>query len=66
MTNHGGSKRSSSLIFRRRLTLIRILLRRPHSCDALSVAMHGEMQGDGSVGDVVSALTHDFAALKLA
>lgn len=29
MTNHGGTKRSSSLIFRRRLTVIRTLLRGP-------------------------------------
>lgn len=64
MTSHGGTKRSSWLIFRRRLILIRTLMRGPLSRDGLVEAVNQEMQGEGYLGDVASALKHDLEALK--
>lgn len=64
MTNRGGIKRSSWLIFRRRLALIRTLLRGPHTREGLIEAVNQDMQGEGYVGDVASALKHDLDALK--
>jgi hypothetical protein len=64
VTSHGGTKRSSWLIFRRRLILIRTLMRGPLSRDGLVEAVNQEMQGEGYLGDVASALKHDLEALK--
>ena len=64
MTNRGGIKRSSWLIFRRRLVLIRTLLRSPLTRDELIAAVNQEMQGEAYVGDMASALKHDLDALK--
>jgi len=64
MTNHGGLKRSSWLIFRRRLALIRTLLRGPHTREELIATVNQEMQGEGYLGDVASALKHDLDALR--
>lgn len=64
MTNRGGTKRSSWLIFRRRLSLIRTLLRGPNTREGLIEAVNQDMQGEGYVGDVASALKHDLDALK--
>jgi predicted DNA-binding transcriptional regulator YafY len=64
MTNRGGTKRSSWLIFRRRLSLIRMLLRGPHTREELIAAVNQDMQGEGYVGDTASALKHDLDALK--
>lgn len=63
-SNRGGIKRSSWLIFRRRLVLIRTLLRGPLTRDDLIAAVNHEMQGEAYVGDVASALKHDLDALK--
>ncbi|HMQ30898.1 MAG TPA: WYL domain-containing protein [Chloroflexaceae bacterium] len=64
MTNRGGTKRSSWLIFRRRLSLIRTLLRGPHTREELIEVVNQDMQGEGYVGDAASALKHDLDALK--
>lgn len=63
-STRGGIKRSSWLIFRRRLVLIRTLLRSPLTRDDLIITVNQEMQGEGYVGDTASALKHDFDALK--
>lgn len=65
MSNRGGTKRSSWLIFKRRLALIRALLRSPSTREELIATVNQEMQGDGYLGDVASALKHDFDALKV-
>lgn len=64
MTTRGGTKRSSALIFKRRLALIRALLRGPMTRDQLIATVNQEMLDDGYIGDVASALKHDFDALK--
>ncbi len=64
MTNRGGIKRSSWLIFRRRLALVRTLLRGSRTRNGLIETVNQEMQGEGYVGDVASALKHDLDALK--
>ena len=64
MSNRGGTKRSSWLIFRRRLILIRTLLRSSLPRDALIAAVNQEMQGEGYLGDTASAFKHDLDALK--
>jgi predicted DNA-binding transcriptional regulator YafY len=64
MTRHGGTKRSSWLIFRRRLALVRTLLRGPLARDELIAAVNQEMPDEGYVGDTASALKHDLDALK--
>jgi len=64
MKNRGGTKRSSWLIFRRRLTLIRALLRAALTRDELIAVVNAEMRGEGYLGDVASALKHDLDALK--
>lgn len=61
----GGTKRSSWLIFRRRLTVIRLLMRGPLSKDALVEAVQREMRGEGYVGDVANAFKKDLDALKI-
>jgi hypothetical protein len=53
-STRGGIKRSSWLIFRRRLVLIRTLLRSPLTRDDLITAVNQEMQGEGYVGDTSS------------
>ena len=45
MTNRGGTKRSSWLIFRRRLALVRTLLRGPLPREGLIEAVNQDMQG---------------------
>lgn len=64
MSGRGGTKRSSWLIFRRRLALVRTLLRGPGTRNALVVAVNDELRGEGYVGDVASAFKHDLDALK--
>ena len=64
MTHRGGTKRSSWLIFRRRLALVRTLLRGADTREGLITVVNLEMQGDGYVGDVASAFKHDLDALK--
>lgn len=64
MTNRGGTKRSSWLIFRRRLALVRMLLRGPDTRDALVAAVNEELRGEGYLGDIASAFKHDLDALK--
>ncbi len=60
----GGTKRSSWLIFRRRLLLVRLLLRKPMSGVDLINAVCGEMGDDGYPDAAASALKHDIDALK--
>ncbi len=58
-----GSKRSSWLIFRRRLLLVRTLVRGPQSRDALIAAVQQEMH-EGYIGDLAAAFKNDLDALK--
>lgn len=60
----GGTKRSSRLTFRRRLLLVRLLLRSPHSATQLIAAVHAELGEEGYPDAADSALKHDFDALK--
>ena len=64
MSGRGGTKRSSWLIFRRRLALIRLLLRGPATRDTLVALVNEELRGEGYVGDIASAFKHDLDALK--
>ncbi len=60
----GGTKRSSWLIFRRRLIVVRLLMRGSLTKDAIVAAVQDEMQGEGYVGDVANAFKNDLDALK--
>lgn len=60
----GGTKRSSWLTFRRRLSLVRRLLRGPASGVELIDAIQNEMGEDGYPSAAASALKHDIDALK--
>ncbi|MEI6777335.1 MAG: WYL domain-containing protein [Chloroflexales bacterium] len=60
----GGTKRSSWLIFRRRLIIIRLLLRSPLTKDAVIEAIQREMHGEGYVGDSANAFKNDLDTLK--
>jgi predicted DNA-binding transcriptional regulator YafY len=60
----GGTKRSSWLTFRRRLSLVRLLLRQPQTRDDLIAAVQAELGEHGYPEAAPSALKHDFDALK--
>lgn len=60
----GGTKRSSQLVFRRRLMLVRLLLRGPSSRDNLIASVRAELGSDVFPADASSALKHDMDALK--
>ncbi|NTV64289.1 MAG: WYL domain-containing protein [Oscillochloris sp.] len=60
----GGVKRSSWLIFRRRLLVVRLLLRGPHTKEALVAAVQQDMRGEGYIGHAASAFKKDLDALK--
>ncbi len=60
----GGTKRSSWLIFRRRLLLVRLLLRKPMSGLELIHGVCDEMGDEGYPEAAASALKHDIDALK--
>ncbi|MEI8308461.1 MAG: WYL domain-containing protein [Chloroflexales bacterium] len=61
---HGGTKRSSWLVFRRRLIIIRLLMRGPLTKDALVETIQHEMHGEGYLGDIAGAFKNDLDALK--
>lgn len=60
----GGLKRSSWLIFRRRLLLVRLLLRNPMTGEEVIAAIQEELGVDGYPMAATAALKHDFDALK--
>lgn len=60
----GGTKRSSQFTFRRRLTLVRLLLRGPQSGPELIAAVQAELGEEGYPDAAASALKHDLDALK--
>ena len=60
----GGTKRSSQFTFRRRLLLVRLLLRAPHTAPNLIDAVHAELGDEGYPQAAISALKHDLDALK--
>lgn len=60
----GGKKRSSWLTFRRRLLLVRLLLRKAATRDALIAAVQAELGEHGYPLAAESALKHDFDTLK--
>ena len=60
----GGTKRSSQFTFRRRLLLVRLLLRAPHTGPNLIDAVHVELGDEGYPDAAASALKHDLDALK--
>lgn len=62
----GGIKRSSQLIFRRRLLLARLLLRGPMTVESLIGAVQADLGVDGYPTAAVAALKHDLHALKAA
>jgi predicted DNA-binding transcriptional regulator YafY len=63
----GGDKRNSQLVLQRRLCLVRLLMRSPHSADELiaqaNAAFPRVVEGI-YVGDTRAALRHDLAALR--
>ena len=61
----GGNKRSSLLTFKRRLTIVRLLLRSPLSGEQLIEAVNQELYGQEAYPPAAkAALKHDLDAIK--